>query len=139
MKNPAILLAVAALAGCATQQPGPPNYGTRAWSQAASPGEWQVVSVTPVPPGTGARAAAHGEAGVITSTPAPLNPAPQTVYVPRPVYVPQPVYPAPVYEPNYWWPSVSIGLGFVWGSGHRHHGGHRGWAGGRWHAPRRHR
>lgn len=141
MKKLAIILAAAALTGCATYPPGPPNYAART---PVAPGEWEVVSVTPVPLGTGARAAAAGETGIVTSTvietPAPV---PQTVYVPRPVYAPAPVYgPAPVYAPapvyvpppTYWYPPVSIGLGFSFGKswnghGHRwrgHHGGHRG-------------
>jgi hypothetical protein len=48
------------------------------------------------------------------------------VYVQQPVYVPQPVY---VEQPRYWYPPVSIGLGFDFGRGW---GGHRrgGWGGG---------
>ncbi|QNA97562.1 hypothetical protein [Massilia sp. Se16.2.3] len=100
--------------------PGPANYGTRGYAQAADPNGWQVVSVTPVPLGTGARA---GDAGVVTSSNVFVNPAPAPV-VGVPVYVPQPVYPAPVYEP-YWYPPVSIGLGLSFGrswGGHRHRG-----------------
>lgn len=130
MKKTAILLAVAALSGCATQYPGPANYGSRA----PDADGWQVVSVTPVPNGTGARAAATGEAGrvttsdVVTYSPAPSSP----VYAGRPVYVPAPIYaPAPVYDP-FWYPPISIGLGFSWSNwGHR--GGHHGYPGHRRH------
>jgi hypothetical protein len=119
-----ITATLAALTGCATQYPGPANYGTRGYAQAADPDGWQVVSVTPVPLGTGARA---GDAGVVTSSPVVVNPAPS-----NPVYVTQQPYPAyPVYAPApvvvqdpYWYPPVSIGLGFSFGrswGGHHHH------------------
>jgi hypothetical protein len=117
---------LAALAGCAAPGPGPANYGTRAYAQSNDPDGWQVVSVTPVPLGTGARA---GDAGVVTSSNVVVNPAPtyagQPVYVaPPPVYVAPPVY---VQDP-FWYPPVSIGLGFSFGrswGGHHHHGGYR--------------
>jgi hypothetical protein len=54
----AIILVAAALGGCAVAPPGPPNYGTRAYTQSGDPSQWHVVSVTPVAPGTGARAGA---------------------------------------------------------------------------------
>lgn len=123
---------VALLAGCAAPGPGPANYGTRGYAQSGDPSQWQVVSVTPVPLGTGARA---GDAGVITSSNVVLNPAPPgaPVYGPgygaQPVYAPQPVYgyPPVIVQDPYWYPPVSIGLGFsfgrVWG-GHRYHRGH---------------
>jgi hypothetical protein len=140
MKKLAIILAVAALSGCATQYPGPANYGSRAYAQAPDADGWQVVSVTPVPTGTGAQASASGDAGrVTTSDVVTYNPAPpSTVYATQPVYVPAPVYaPAPVYDP-FWYPPISIGLGFSWSNwGHRggyhggYHGGNRG--GGRGH------
>jgi hypothetical protein len=129
MKKLAIILAVAALSGCATQYPGPANYGTRAYAQAPDANGWQVVSVTPVPAGTGAQAAASGDAGRVTSSDVvTYSPAPSTVYATQPVYVPAPVYaPAPVYDP-FWYPPISIGLGFSWSNrGHGHggyHGGH---------------
>jgi hypothetical protein len=128
MKKLAIILAVAALSGCATQYPGSANYGTRAYAQAPDANGWQVVSVTPVPAGTGAQA---GDAGrVTTSDVVSYSPAPTTVYSTQPVYVPAPVYaPAPVYDP-FWYPPISIGLGFSWSNwGH----GHRGYGGGRAH------
>jgi len=51
----------------------------------------------------------------------------QPVYIQQqPVYVPQPVY---VEQPNYWYPPISIGLGFDFGrSSWRGHRG-RGWGG----------
>jgi len=129
-----ISAALAALTGCATQYPGPANYGTRGYAQAADPNGWQTVSVTSVPMGTGARS---GDAGVVTSSPVVVNPAPDNVvYSSQPVYAPQPVYGAPVYgapvygapvivQDPYWYPPVSIGLGFnfgrSWGGGHRHY------------------
>ena len=108
--------ALAALTGCATQYPGPANYGTRGYAQAADPDGWQVVSVTPVPLGTGARA---GDAGVVTSSPVVVNPAPASpVYAPQTIYAPAPV----VVQDPYWYPPVSIGLGFSFGrSWGRHH------------------
>jgi hypothetical protein len=122
----ASLATLAVLAGCAVPGPGPANYGTRAYAQSSDPDGWQTVSVTPVPPGTGARA---GDAGVVTSSNIVVNPAP--AYVGQPVYVaPPPVYVAPpVYvQDPFWYPPVSIGLGFSfgrsWGGGH-HHGGYR--------------
>jgi hypothetical protein len=130
MKTLAIILAVAALSGCATQYPGPANYGTRAYAQAPDANGWQVVSVTPVPNGTGAQASASGDAGrITTSDVVTYNPAPAPVYAAPPVYAPAPLYaPAPVYDP-FWYPPISIGLGFSWsnwghgGHGYRGHGG----------------
>jgi hypothetical protein len=144
MKRLAIVLALAALGGCATYQPAPAYYGSRAY---AAPGEWQTVSVTPVPLGTGA--AAH--AGTMTTTtgvsadPVPTYlppPATTTTVVQQPIYAaPSVVYGAPVYaapapvyvapDPWYWWPPISIGLGFSWnhwsgGRGGGWHGGGRG-------------
>jgi hypothetical protein len=133
MKTLAIIASLAAvLSGCATYYPAPANYGTRAYSQPDANG-WQVVSVTPVAPGTAAAAAANGTAGTVTSSPVvTYNPAPTTV-VTQPVYVPAPVYaPAPLYADPYWYPPISIGLGFSWShfSGGHHGWGHRGaWRG----------
>ena len=123
-----VVASLAVLAGCATPGPGPANYGTRGYAQSNDPNGWQVVSVTPVPLGTGERA---GDAGVVTSSEVVTNPAP--VVAGRPVYgapvYGAPVYvPAPVYAPNpYWYPPVSIGLGFSFGRswGGHHHGGYR--------------
>lgn len=129
MKTLAIILATAALSGCATPYPGPANYGTRAYAQAPDANGWQVVSVTPVPNGTGAQAAASGDAGRVTTSDAiTYNPAPAPVYATQPVYVPAPIYaPAPVYDP-FWYPPISIGLGFSWSNWG--HGGYRGHGGG---------
>jgi hypothetical protein len=130
MKKLAIILAVAALSGCAAPYPGPANYASRATDADG----WQVVSVTPVPNGTGAQAAASGQAGRVSSSDVvSYSPAPSsTTVVTQPVYVPAPIYaPAPVYAPSpYWYPPISIGLGFSWSNwghgGHRYHGrGHR--------------
>ena len=131
MKKLAIILALAALGGCATQYPGPANYGSRAYAQAPDANGWQVVSVTPVPNGTGAQAAASGNAGRVSSTDSFYGPAPAaTTIVTQPVYVPAPVYaPAPVYDP-FWYPPISIGLGFSWSNWG--HGGHHGYHGGQW-------
>ena len=129
MKTLAIILAVAALSGCATTYPGPANYGTRAYAAPADPNGWQVVSVTPVPVGTGANA---GDAGRVSSEPVTTYAAAPTTVVTQPVYVPAPVYaPAPVNADPFWYPPVSIGLNFGWsnwGHGYRggYHGGYRG-------------
>lgn len=113
-----VFASLAALAGCAAPGPGPANYGTRGYAQSNDPNGWQVVSVTPVPAGTGARA---GDAGVVTSSNVVVNPAP--VYTGQPVYAAPPVY---VQDP-FWYPPVSIGLGFSfgrsWGGGYHHRGG----------------
>lgn len=149
MKTLAIIVALATLGGCATYYPAPANYGTRAYAP-ADPNGWQTVSVTPVPNGTGAAAAASGDAGRITSQPVQTY-TPSTVYTPviaDPLYAPAPVYGVPVYGgpvyggPVYdpfWYPPVSIGLGFSWSNwGHRGGGwGHRGGGWGR--GPGRHR
>ena len=127
-----VFASLAALAGCATPGPGPANYGTRGYAQSNDPNGWQVVSVTPVPLGTGERA---GDAGVVTSSEIVAEQAPYVTGRPvygapvygAPVYG-APVYPAPVYAPSpYWYPPVSIGLGFSFGRswGGHHHGGYR--------------
>jgi hypothetical protein len=128
MKKLAIILAVAALSGCATTYPGPANYGTRAYAP-ADPNGWQVVSVTPVPVGTGANA---GDAGRVSSEPATSYAAAPTTVVTQPVYVPTPVYaPAPIYADPFWYPPISIGLNFGWSNwGHGYRGGYGGYRGG---------
>ena len=130
MKNLLILpLVAAALAGCAV--PGPYYAAQPYAAQSVDPYQWRTVSVTPVAPGTAARAGS-----TVTYTTEPLPPAPTVTYVPQPVYVAPPVYsPAPVYGPGYWYPPISIGLDFVWshrsgGWGRGYHGG-RGWGRGR--------
>jgi hypothetical protein len=147
MKTLAIIVSLAALSGCATTYPGPANYGSRAYapvSQADADG-WQVVSVTPVPLGTGSTAA---NGGVVTSSPVvSYSQAPVAYgYSAAPVYAAPPIYaPAPLYADPFWYPPISIGLGFSWSNwGHGYHGGPRGgWGrgGGNWGrgGPRGHR
>ena len=127
MKILIVIAAAAVLAGCAStprQQYG--NYPAP-----SDPSQWRVVSVTPVPPGTGDRVAANSPDGSrveYSSAPAYTT---QPVYAPQPVYVPQPVYmPQPIYapQPSYYYPPVSLSLGFVfgrhWSSGGRYRGHH---------------
>lgn len=125
MKTLFVIAAAAILAGCATSPSS--QYG---YNASGDPSQWRVVSVTPVAPGTGARVAAQTGSRVEYSS------GPVTA----PVYAPQAVYGAPVYDPSpiyapapsYYYPPVSLSLGFVfgrhWSSGHRHRGhhGHRG-------------
>ncbi|MFC5460647.1 hypothetical protein [Massilia niabensis] len=128
-----VIAGLAALAGCATPGPGPANYGTRSVAQSGDPSEWQVVSVTPVPLGTGARA---GDAGVVTSSNVIVNPGPpgapvygaQRGYGAQPFYGPGYGYPPVYVQDPYWTPPVSIGLGLSFGrswGGHRHRGHYR--------------
>lgn len=115
MKHLVIVLALAALGGCATYYPAPAYYGSRT----AAPGQWQTVSVTPVPNGTAAAAGSTYTEGT-------------TTIVQQPVYTPYYVEPAPVYvapDPYYWWPPISIGLGFSWSNCCHHGWGGRGWGG----------
>jgi hypothetical protein len=133
MKKLAIIIAsLATLSGCATYYPAP-GYATRGYGQPDANG-WQVVSVTPVAPGT---AAANGGNAVVSSAPAYADP----VYAPAPVYgapvYAAPVYAAPVYDP-FWYPPVSIGLGFSFGSWCCH-GGHGGGHWGGYHGGHGHR
>ena len=127
MKKLLLIIAAAALGGCAVAPPGPAYYGSRPVGQ-TDPNGWQVVSITPVAPGTGARASASGDTGTVTSSTTTYAAAP--VYAPAPAYAVAPVYvPTPVYAPSpylydpYWYPPVSIGLGFSFGNSW---GGHRG-------------
>lgn len=120
-----LLLAIAALvtlSGCAVDQPGQ-QYGAR-YPQPSDPSQWRVVSVTPVPLGTGDQVAAKSGTGSrveYTSRPVTVT---EPVYVAQPVYVPQPVY---VQEPAYYYPPISLSLGFVFGRHwSRGHGGFRG-------------
>lgn len=128
-----VTASLAVLAGCAA--PNQNYYGNQAYQRSGDPNQWQVVSVTPVPLGTGARAAANGETGTTTYSSAPVvvqrQPVyGQPVYGAQPVYVAEPVYvPEPIYQPRYYYPPVSIGLGFnfgrSWGHHHRGYRGHR--------------
>lgn len=126
----AIILAAAALGGCAVAPEGVNRYDSRAYAPPADRSQWHVVSVTPVPAGTGARAGAAGANIEYSDAPSYAYES-EPRYAPAPVYVAPPLYaPAPsYYYPNYWYPPVSIGLGFSfgrsWGS-HGSWGGHRG-------------
>lgn len=139
MKPLLALALLAALGGCATQ-PGPrgygqggygqPGYGQAGYSgayghagQPGDPSQWRVVSVTPVPLGTGERIAAQSGAGSrVEYSSQPLPPYSE----PAPV---QPVapYPAPpvVVAQPYWPPLLTFSLGLVlgksWGGSHHHH------------------
>ncbi|WP_426210881.1 hypothetical protein [Massilia sp. TWP1-3-3] len=138
MRKLLVVALATALAGCA-EMPQQQGYGTNAYAQPRDPSQWRVVSVTPVPVGTAAKVAAKSPDGKpveysSTTVPRPVySSAPifsQTpVYSQAPVYGSAPVYyPAPVYapQPSYYWPPVSLSLGFVlgqhWGRGYG--GGH---------------
>lgn len=122
------LLSLAVLGGCASAPPAPSNYATRYAPPPADPSQWHVVSVTPVPPGTGARTAAmsgNGSSTQYSAEPLASNSANNIVYVPQPVYVAQPVYiGAPAYyaPAPYYYPPVSIGLDFMFGRSWGHRG-----------------
>lgn len=125
MKLLLTLVSLAVLGGCAYVPPGPPNYATRYAPPPADPSQWHVVSVTPVPPGTGERLGATSGKGspvqyssqpIASTTPVYVT---QPVYVPQPVYVAQPMYYAPA---PYYYPPVSIGLDFMFGRSWGRHG-----------------
>jgi hypothetical protein len=124
MKKLLILASALALTGCVVAPPAPANYGTRGAQYQGDPSQWRVVSVTPVPNGTGERMAANGGSQVEYTNAPTVAYTPQPVYVQQPVYVPQPVYaPAPAYyydtaPINF---SIGLGLGYVFG---HHWGGH---------------
>ena len=113
---------MASLSGCAYAPSGPPPHAARHASLPADPGQWRVVSVTPVLLGTGERAAAASGTG--SSVRYSSEPIARTVYVPQPVYVPAPMYFAPA---PYYYPPMSIGLDFMlgrsWGRYGRNFGG----------------
>jgi hypothetical protein len=121
----AVVGALAALSGCAVQQP----YYTTA--QVQDPYQWRTVSVTP-----SNRAPGSAPTTVYTTEelPAPSSrvvyaqPTTTTTYIVAPpvYYAPAPVYYQPA--PSYYYPPVSIGLDFSFG---RYWGGHRGGWGGR--------
>lgn len=122
MKTPIFIAAAAMLAGCASTPSQ--QYGN--YPAPSDPSQWRVVSVTPVPAGTGARVAANSTDGSrveYSSAPAYVQ---QPVYVPQPVYAPPPAYYYP--QPSYYYPPVSLSLGFVfgkhWSSGGRYRGHH---------------
>lgn len=124
------VLAVAALSGCATQQPAYYSTATRV----QDPYQWHTVSVQPSD-----RVVAGGPNTVYTTEELPVassrvtyttEPAYTTTYVTQaPVYyAPAPVYYAPA--PAYYYPPVSIGLDFSfgrWCCGGHYRG--RGWGG----------
>jgi hypothetical protein len=132
MKTIVAVIALAALTGCATQQPG--YYATRV----QDPYQWHTVSVSPSDRPAGSPATYTTE----------VAPASRVVYATEPAYattstttyVAQPVYyaPAPVYyqpAPSYYYPPVSIGLDFSfgrWCCGSRW-GGRGGYHGGGYH------
>lgn len=95
------------------------------------PGQSVRLQVTPVAQGT---LPAPGMAGTVSAPPVQgVATVPGPVVATAPVYVPAPVvvqaypaypaYPYPVYRP-YFYPPVSLSLGFVFRGGH---GGHRHW------------
>ena len=99
------LFSLAVLSGCAYAPPTQYGQASRYAPPPADPSQWHVVSVTPVPPGTGASVQYSSE------------PVPRTVYVPQPLYAP----------PAYYYPPASIGLDFMlgrsWGRYGRNFGG----------------
>ena len=123
MKSLVLIVVAAALGGCATYPDGR-GYGyVDSGTRPADPSQWRVVSVTPVPAGTGERIAATSPNGAPTEfSSRPISPQ---EYQSSPVYAPAPVY---YPEPTYFYPPVTLSLGFVfgnrWGHGHRHRGGH---------------
>lgn len=117
----AVVAALAAMTGCAVQQP----YYTSARVQ--DPYQWHTVSA--VPAGGGVQSGTWTEELPAQSAPRVAytteQPAYTTTYVAQPVYyAPAPVYYAPA--PAYYYPPVSIGLDFSFG--HWCCGG-RGWGG----------
>lgn len=128
MKYLFVIATLAALGGCATEPPGPANYGTRApvaygmaapgsvtySSQPADPHQWHTVSVTPVTlPPDAPRPANVTSEPMVAAAPA----QPSVVYTaPAPVVVEQPVI---IEEPYYTYPPLSFSLGF---GGWRHGG-----------------
>lgn len=116
MKNLLVIAVLAALGGCATTD-GRYGYQQPGYGQPSDPSQWRVVSVTPVPLGTGERVARENGSAVEYSS----TPLPAPVYTPVPVYTPAPAY---VYPPVTF--SLGLMLGRGWG-GHRHHHHHRGY------------
>ncbi len=126
MKNLSVLAVLVALGGCVVAPHGS-QYGAR-YSQPSDPSQWRVVSVTPVPMGTGDKVAAQSPDGSrVEYSSRPVAAIPPA-YLPPPQYVERPVY---YPEPSYYLPPVALSLGFIFGHhwsrghGHRHgHGGH---------------
>lgn len=114
MKTLLAVLAMAALGGCAV---APPAYYSTSRTQVVDPYQWHTVSVLPA-------GQTYGSAQ--TSYTTEELPTTQS----RVVYTTEPVYAAPVYvtqplyapAPAYYYPPVTIGLDFAFGSwccGHR--------------------
>ena len=123
MKNLIGIVVLVALGGCAVDQPARGPYGN-AGAGPRDPGQWRVVSVTPVPAGTAAQVASRSPDGKpVEFSSAPVSVAPP-YYAVAPIYAPAPVY---MPQPAYYWPPVTLSLGFVvgrhWSSG----GHHRRW------------
>jgi hypothetical protein len=121
MKMIIAIAALAALTGCATQQPG--YYAT---TQVQDPYQWHTVAVMPsggsAPSGTWTEELPPQRSTTYVAS----QPVYTTSYVAAPVYyAPAPVYYAP--SPSYYYPPVSIGLDFVFSN--RGWGGGRGWGG----------
>ena len=118
MKTIFAVLALAALGGCAVQQP---YYANRA-PAVVDPYQWHTVSVEP-----SSRVAGGPATTTYTTEAVPVS-QPTTAYASQPVYYvtqPQPVYYAPA--PAYYYPPVSIGLDFVVGGWCCHRWGGRGY------------
>jgi hypothetical protein len=130
MKVLLTFVSVATLAGCAADPYSQPYYGGSN-NASVDPGQWQTVSTTQVPPGTGARlaaasatdSAAHADAGQWQPVSAdqtqqgtgqwqaaPYGPGSSVQYTSPPVVVSQPIYVAPpIYtpQPMYYAPAPS--------------------------------
>ena len=113
----ASLASLTSLSGCAYAPSVPHHHASRHALLPADPGQWRVVSVTPVPLGTGERTATASGTG--SSVQYSSEPIARTVYMPQPVYVPAPMYSAPA---PYYYPPVSIGLDFMLGRSWGRHG-----------------
>ncbi|GAB2469420.1 hypothetical protein GCM10027082_21210 [Comamonas humi] len=90
---------------------------------AQHPGDWIPLTIQPV--GSSANVAPPPAAydNYYAPPPPPQYMAPQPAVVvgaPAPVYYPAPAYAAPVYAAPVIQPVISLGIGGVWGGGHRH-------------------
>lgn len=108
------IAALAALTGCATQRP----YYTAA-PRAHDPYQWHTVEVLPagstVQSGTWTEELPPQPQSRVVYSTEPVYSTSSTTYVSAPVYYqPAPVYyqPAPVYYSPYYYPPVSLSLGF---------------------------
>ena len=102
----AVAAAVAALSGCAVQQPG---YYANTTRVVQDPYQWHTVAVAPSDRGYASGPSSTTYEEVPTSS--------RVVYATEPAYTtyiqPAPVYYAPA--PAYYYPPVSIGLDFSFG------------------------